>query len=302
MMRQALWSLAIALGLLVAGCGPARTAAPDVPVFDSDRMTITVTGTGPPVILVPGLASADDVWDGVIAALDQTHSLHAVQIHGFAGVPADGNGGSEDLLQAWSGDLADYARTLDEPPALVGHSLGGVLALKTALKDDSVVDRVMVVDALPYFSVMIDEAATPETMKPMATLAEATLLAQPEDVFASRQGEILTTLIKTRAHDQRVLGWSVASDRSVMARAMAEVMVTDLRADMAGLDVPLTVIYARDPAIADMETVEALYRQDYAPAPELRLVPMDDAFHFVMLDQPDAFVAELRTFLEGGPE
>ncbi|HWT51701.1 MAG TPA: alpha/beta hydrolase, partial [Caulobacter sp.] len=50
----------------------------------ADRMTVTVTGKGPDVILIPGLASSGAVWDATVKQLSTTHRVHVVQVVGFA--------------------------------------------------------------------------------------------------------------------------------------------------------------------------------------------------------------------------
>ena len=78
---------------------------------------------------------------------------------------------------------------------------------------------------------------------------------------------------------------------------MSEVLVTDLRQDIQSIENATTVIYARDPAIANMNAIEAAYQYLYAPLPNGNLVPIDDAFHFIMLDQPEAFASTLDSAL-----
>jgi len=130
-------------------------------------------------------------------------------------------------------------------------------------------------------------------------MMKATLLAQSEDVFALRQAEALGALVKSEDDLQNALAWSVASDRAVMAQAMSEVLVTDLRAQVSTISVPTLIIYARDEAIANMDGIQSFYEVLYAPIPDHRLIAVDNALHFVMLDQPAAFLAAIQTMLPG---
>jgi pimeloyl-ACP methyl ester carboxylesterase len=60
-----------------------------------------------------------------------------------------------------------------EKPAIVGHSLGGLLALMIAAKAPDAVGKVMVVDALPFYALLFNPAATVEMTKPFAEQAKA---------------------------------------------------------------------------------------------------------------------------------
>lgn len=302
-MLRILALIAVSLGMVA--CAPSDPAAPEAETqtptdlaFSSPYFELTVSGEGPDVILVPGLASNAAIWDDTVSALASNYRLHVVQVSGFGGAPANGNAGNADILDDLASDLARYATTLDEAPTLVGHSLGGLVTLKTALLPEAELDSIVVIDVLPFFSVLMDEAATAESMRPISAMMKATLLAQPGDVFETSQDAALATLVKGEQHRAIALKWSIDSDRNVMAQAMSEVLVTDLRADVSEISVPTTVIFARDPAIPNMSAVEAYYQDLYAPIADAEIVPIDDALHFIMLDQPDAFLNAIRDSLE----
>ena len=286
--------------VFLSACGPATDPVPteqNEPVFESSYFTIETHGAGPDVILFPGLASNAAIWDSTVGALQDRYTLHVVQVSGFGGAEARGNAGNENVLDDLASDLGRYSRTLASDTTLVGHSLGGLVALKTAVDTESRLDRLVIVDVLPFFSVLMDSAATTESIAPVSAIMKATLLSQSDEVFAERQDEALAALVKSDEHRQLALRWSVDSDRAVMAQAMSEVLVTDLRPDIEKITIPTTVIYARDDAIPNLETVEAFYQDLYAPLPNGTLVPIEDGLHFIMLDQTEAFIASLGAAL-----
>ncbi len=292
------------ISVALTTCGPSSTA-PVEPIvepktdaaFESAYFTVTVSGTGRDVILVPGLASNAAVWDATVAALKTEYRLHVVQVSGFGGAAPRGNTNNSDILDDLADDLARYSRSLDQPPNIVGHSLGGLVTLKLALNSDATLRQIIIVDVLPFFSVLMDEAASADSMAPVSAVMKATLLAQPDDVFAQSQAAALTALVKSEANRTQTLDWSIASDRAVMAQAMSEVLVTDLRPEISRIQEPVTVIYAKDESIPNMDGVEAFYADLYAPLPDGQIVAIDQALHFIMLDQPDAFHAALRAAL-----
>lgn len=279
-------------GLILSACNPPPQSAPveqSEAVFESPYFTVATHGTGPDVILVPGLASNAAIWDETVAALQDTYTLHVIQVSGFGGADARGNAGNDNVLDDLASDLSRYTTSLKNDVAIVGHSLGGLVTLKTALNPESQLDRIVIVDVLPFFSVLMDPAATSESIAPISTIMKASLLSQSDEVFALRQADALAALVKSEEDRQLALAWSVESDRKVMAQAMSEVLVTDLRADIDKIQVPTTVIYAKDAAIPNMESVEAFYQALYAPLKDGALVSIEDGLHFIMLDQPEAF-------------
>lgn len=92
--------------------------------------------------------------------------------------------------------------------------------------------------------------------------------------------------------------WAVASDKSVVARAMYEDMTTDLRPEMHQIKTPVTVLYPWDASMGISQAAcGGRYRESYAALPDKNFVRIDGSFHFMMLDQPEQFAAPLRTIL-----
>src|SRR5215469_1936828 len=76
----------------------------------SDRITVTVEGQGPDVILIPGMTCSSAVWDETAAHLKAHYRLHLVQINGFAGTPAQANA-EGPVVQPVLDDLEAYIKT-----------------------------------------------------------------------------------------------------------------------------------------------------------------------------------------------
>jgi len=260
------------------------------------RFSVEVRGDGPDVLLVPGLGSSRAVWDGLVRTLERHYRLHLVQIAGFAGEPAGPNA-EGGLLEPIAAELAAYARALDRP-AFVGHSMGGLLGLSLASQGASVpISRLLVVDSLPFFSVIADPGATSESVKPLARRLRDQMLGQSQEQFAQAQTTGVARLVKAEDERARIAEWSLQSDRDVFARAFYEVRITDLRPALAGIRIPTTVIYAFDPVMGAQERIDDVFLRSYAELPNVQLTRVQDALHFLMLDQPSAFSEAVTSFL-----
>jgi pimeloyl-ACP methyl ester carboxylesterase len=60
--------------------------------------------------------------------------------------------------------------------------------------------------------------------------------------------------------------------------------------------VPVTVLYAV-PAPAMAAMFRTTFAGAYAAAPSIRVIPVERSAHFIMLDQPERFRAEVETFM-----
>jgi pimeloyl-ACP methyl ester carboxylesterase len=275
----------------------ARETTPEATLFTPTRFSVEISGQGPDVILIPGLASSRDVWDATVDQLDDRYRVHAIQVAGFAGEPAGGNA-EGPVVQPLMEELARYIQHNHiERPAVIGHSLGGFTALMLARAHPESVGRVMSVDSLPFFSVLIDPNATAASIAPAAAASRDQMLGMSDEQFAAVQNATMARLVRTESARAPVVQWSLSSDRSVVARAMYDVMTTDLRPDLASIHTPVTIVYAYDPAMMPEAAVTGLYASQYAALPNKRLIKVDNAFHFLQLDNPAAFAAVVEEFL-----
>ena len=112
---------AVIVAIVVAVTTSAHAAVP---------FELRVTGTGPDVLLIPGLASSGAVWDDTVKQLCTRHRCHVFTLAGFAGVPAQ----SGPLLDNVDAALATYIEQQHlQAPIVIGHSLGNFVALRLAI-------------------------------------------------------------------------------------------------------------------------------------------------------------------------
>ena len=264
----------------------------------SDRITVTVRGEGPDEVLIPGLASSSAVWDTTVKRLEGRYRLHIVQVAGFAGSPSRAN--AQGLIIQPTVDAIDaYIKTnkLKAPP-VIGHSLGGLMGMMLVLQHPEDTNKLMIVDSLPFFSALFganDAAAA----KPQASAMRDAILNETQDAYAQSESVFLRSLVKSPEGLKAATRWAVASDKSVVARAMFEDMTTDIRPRLHEIKTPVTMLYPWDSSTGmPQAVVDGLYRQSFTPLPNKTLVRIDGSFHFIMLDQPDLFAAQVDTFLK----
>jgi pimeloyl-ACP methyl ester carboxylesterase len=296
----------VALLLLLAGVlllrkpifGQTITAAPT-------RFSVVIDGVAPgkvpdDVILIPGLSSSRDVYAAEAKLLIANHRLHLVQIAGFAGDPAGPNA-TGPILTPIVEQLHQYivANKL-QPVPVIGHSLGGLLALMLAQAHPDDVSKLLIVDSLPFYALVFAPEATVDTVKPQAAAMRDQMLAAPPDVFATIANQTASFLVINPEARKLVAANSIASDRTVMTNAMYEDLITDLRPQLAGIKTPTTLLYPFDAAAIgpDSSKIDTVYINAYSTMPNLKIHRIDDSRHFIMYDQPAAFDKAVQTFLK----
>lgn len=273
----------------------AAAPALDPVITQLPHISIATTGKGPAIFLIPGLASPRAVWDGVVADLARTHRVYLVEVHGFAGGDIKGND-KTGLLDGIAADLNGFIiANKIKNPAIAGHSMGGLLAMMMGARYPASTGSVLVVDSLPFFSLLFGPNVTVDSARPFAEQARARTLATPvptEPVTADPGG----IWSNTAAGRIKVANWSNKSDPRVTAQALYEVMTTDLRPELTKVTAkPFTVLYATGAG----PQARQLWELGYTGSPAT-LVPIADSWHFIMLDQPAAFAQAVKDFL--GPK
>lgn len=291
------------LAPLSASAEPERAIATDrTAVLLHDHIRTTLHGeNGPLVVLIPGMSTPGAVWDDTVAALGKDHRLLVVEVRGFDGERGSANE-SEGALE---GIVADIALDLEargfDKATLVGHSLGGLIAMKFGLAHGEQAERLMIVDALPFFGMVFGPTMTLETARPQAERMRDMLIGGAEQMRAAglantTSGAGALGMSLDEATRVTIANWSLDAEPLVVARLVYEDTLADLRQDIAALTMPVTVIHMAtgDYRAAAIER----YATDYAALPGAKLVPVDNSAHFVQLDQPEAFRAELAALLQ----
>ncbi len=287
--------LALLLLPLVAACA---TTGPAAPAFTSDRIGVEVRGSGPDVVLIPGLSSHPSVWDATVAAVPG-YRYHLVHVAGFAGRPAGANA-TGPVLAPVAEEIARYIRETGlERPAIVGHSMGGSWAMMVAGRHPDLAGRVMVVDMMPFLGAMFGgPGATPESLRPVAEQMRRGMSAGTGEARRQQIERTIAGMVRTESLRAGVVEQSLASDPAVSAQGFYDLIVTDLRPDLARINVPLTVLWVHPPGAPISEAQMAQYYQaSYAGVPGAVVRRIPDSYHFIMFDQPEAFARELREFL-----
>jgi pimeloyl-ACP methyl ester carboxylesterase len=266
------------------------------------RFSVVIEGVapfkGPDVLLIPGLASSRDVYAAEAKLLTATYRLHLIQLAGFAGEPAGPNA-TGPIFAPVVEQLHQYlADNHLQPIPVIGHSLGGLLALMLAQAHPEDVSKLLLIDTLPFYGLFFNPAATVESVASQAKATHDQFLTLPNDQFAASAPSYTNRLVKDPEGQRQVTASSISSDRTVFANAMLEDLGTDLRPQLATIKTPMTLLYPYETAEGPADQVTALYTTAYAAKPNLKIIRIDDSRHFIMYDQPAAFDKAVQTFLK----
>lgn len=279
--------IAIAATLVCMASAQAAT-----PAFKAD-----VTGSGAPVILIPGLASSGEVWDGTVKHLCGTRQCHVLTLAGFAGQPAIEGPLLPQVEQQLSSYITEHRLG---KPVIIGHSLGGFVALQFAAAHPDQAGKLVIVDALPALAATQVPSMTAEQLKQVGAATRERMEKQDDADYAAGQRRSALAMVTAPSDAERIIGWGQRSDRKAVTNAMVELLSTDLRDDIARIQSPTLVLgaWAAYKDYAPRAAIEQLYTGQYAKLPGAKVELADTARHFIMVDQPAWMYDRIDYFLK----
>lgn len=295
-------SLAAAFVASMAGVPRASTAQSAVSesthqVANSPpAFAVVRVGHGRSMILIPGLLSAGEVWTGTVERYRDRFDMHVLTLAGFAGVPPLQ---TDKYLEAERDAIIRYIRENHlERPVLLGHSLGAFLAFWVAAKAPELVGPIIAVDGVPYLAGLGDTSMTPARAMGQAAQFSAMAATFTSEQLGMQMAMAMRAQSRDSSHSAMGARWGRASDGATMGRAMAEMLTTDLRAEVAAIRTPVLLIAAGFDFTEDRRTlVLASYAAQVSRIADRRVVMAKNARHFVMLDDPQYLYSMIDDFL-----
>ncbi|MDD3826820.1 MAG: alpha/beta hydrolase [Anaerolineaceae bacterium] len=244
-----------------------------------------VYGRGRPVILLHGWLGSWGCWLGTMEALANGYRAYALDFWGF--------GESDKRRESYN--ISDFVGLVDQfmermginRAPVVGHSMGGTVALNLALDKPNRVEKVTVVGS------PIDGRSLNLFLK-LAGYPSIAFLVWNSPALLRMGIKLLAPWIAANWHDWYEL---LMHDLSKMTLesflwSIHSLHYTDLRPRLGTLRMPALGVYGRGDKIVDPRQAE-LFR--YVANSRVETLP--SSRHFPMLDEPDQFYSILLSFL-----
>ncbi|MER5809057.1 alpha/beta hydrolase [Streptomyces sp. NPDC002033] len=242
-------------------------------------------GSGPPVVLLHGLAGHAGEWDTLARNLSRRYRVVAVDQRGHG---ASERRPGDVSRAAYVADVVAVIRQLDlRRPALVGQSLGGHTAMLTAAAHPDLLRAIVLIEAGPGGSNPNVQAEIGAALDAWPTPFPTRQVAV-EFFGGGAVGEGWAAGLEERAD-----GWWPRFDRDVMVDALTENARRSFWKEWTTIACPTLVILGQSGIIPAQETQAMLQQR-----PETVAVSVPEAGHDVHLEHPEILRQALREFLE----
>lgn len=241
-------------------------------------------GEGPPVVLVHGFTQSAASWWPLVAPLETTHRLIAVDAPGHAG---------SAKVEAGLADGADMmVASAPSPASWIGYSMGGRYALHAALRHPEAVSRLLLVSATAGIDDAEERGSRRRSDAALAGRVEA------EGVESFLEWWLAQPLFATLPPDAARVGQRAAN-------ASASGLASSLRLAGTGSQEPLweALPSLRMPVLAVAGTLDDKYVaiaqriiHNVGPSGTLHLI--EGAGHACHLEKPEQFIRVAKEFLD----
>jgi pimeloyl-[acyl-carrier protein] methyl ester esterase len=249
-------------------------------------------GHGPPLVLLHGWAMHAGIWGPLSEQLARQHRVHAVDLPGHGHSAPITPCTLDGIVAAVSGALEPET----SPLAVLGWSMGGLVALRWARLQPRRVERLVLMCTTPRFIAGEDwpHAMSAETLSRFGDelhvawkLTVQRFLAL--QVHGSEHGRAALAALREQL-------WARGEpSRAALAASLGVLEAADLRAEVPGIAQPALVVAGSRDTLA----WPAAGRWLAAALPNGTLVEIAGAAHAPFLSHPDALRGPLAAFLGG---
>jgi pimeloyl-ACP methyl ester carboxylesterase len=203
------------------------------------------TGSGPPVVLLHGIASSSVTFQFLAPLIEARHRVIAIDLLGFGASPAP-----EAATYTIDEHVAAVARTIDglrlrTPFVLVGHSMGSIIATRYAARYQRRLSRLVLVSPPVYLAPQAVGDWRDRTTMDLYLRAYDYLRANKDFTMAAAAGLARLSPIKN------VLEVSERNWRAFMLSLENSIQTQTTVADLSSVRTPVEVVYGSlDPLLA----------------------------------------------------
>ena len=242
---------------------------------------------GPPLIVMLGLFGSARNWASIARTLSDDCRIYSLDMRNHGGSPWMPSMTYEEM----AGDAADFIAAQDLSGAVVmGHSMGGKVAMRLALEKPDLMKGLIVVDIAPvaYGHDMLDYITAMQLM----------------DLSGEQRRSELEEELRGEFDDPGVAAFLMTNLERANGGFQWRINLQAISAGMSAIGafpVPNGGSYD-GPALFIAGENSAYIRADHHDRiselfPNARTVTIKDAAHWVHVDKPDAFVETVKAFL-----
>jgi pimeloyl-ACP methyl ester carboxylesterase len=251
---------------------------------------IQKTGKGEQsIIFIPGFASSGEVWNETITKFENDYICYSLTMSGFAGVEPQ----ISPNFKNWVNSISEFIKDNKiNKPILIGHSMGGGLALSVASDYPNLISKIIVVDGLPCLQSLSNPSFKSKEENDCSSTVNQ-MMGMTNEQFYQMQKISIPRLLEDSTMHEKVLSWSVKSDRKTFAQMYCDFWNTDLREKIKSIECPSLILLE-----SYFVNLKPSIEEQYKNLKNVDLQFANKGLHFIMFDDKEWYFRQLTNNLK----
>lgn len=255
--------------LLIALSLAAPTAAQDAPARTSDY----------DLVLIHGLGGNATIWEDVVPMLRLAFNVWVFEMPGHGTTPPI----PDASIETFSQELEDYILENGlERPTLVGHGMGGLVAMRYAFDRPDAVNRLVLIDCAPK------QLATDEQKA-----AVADQLVHNYDRFVA--GYYMNMSPREKVNEE-VTDIALRTDQITFQQMLMSSFDFDVTDELKRQSIPILLVGSAMMFPVPSQAAQTLERMGFGDARAIAFKTMPEVGHYMMIEQPGYLSSTIIAF------
>ena len=250
-----------------------------------------IIGKGNPILFLPGFTTPGSIWEETVNNLNTESECHLFSYAGFNGnnpieMPWYNTIKKELILYIKNNDLTDIR--------IVGHSMGGNLAIDIAAELPDRIQKLILVDAIPCMRELMMPGVSAEYLQYESPYNNQ-MIEMDTVNFKNMAIGMATNMTFAEEKIETLTNWILEADRKTYVYGFTDLLKLDLRPTLKKVEAKTLILGASFP---DAVVAKGNHEKQYSNLSNKTIEMASNSKHFIMFDQAEWFYEKVNTFLD----
>jgi len=253
-------------------------------------ITIETIGQGKPILFLPGFTTPGSIWQETIENLTLERKSYVFSYAGF--------NGNKPIEMPWyssiKNSIIEYIKDNNMSEIIIiGHSMGGNLAVDIASELPNNVSKIIIIEALPCMREIMMPNVPAESLY-YDSPYNRQMLNMDEQQFQNMAVMMASNMTFNTNKKDVLTNWILDADRKTWVYGYTDLLKLDLRNVLSKVKCKTLILGASFP---DVKIAKENYENQYSNLSNKTIIMASNSKHFIMFDQPEWFYETVNDFL-----
>lgn len=282
--------LTLFIAVAVTNFSFAKSKTTTVKAEKLEPIKVETIGKGKPIFYLPGFTVSGSIWKETVKNVNLNRKSYLFSYAGF--------NGNKPIPMPWYStikkSIVKYVKenNLNEI-IVIGHSMGGNLAIDLASELPNRISKIVIVESLPCMREVMMPNVPAENLFYESPYNKQ-MLQMDEQKFKNMALMMASNMTFKKEKIETITSWILEADRETWVYGYTDLLKLDLRNILSKIKCETLIIGASFP---NAEIIKKNYENQYSNLTNKKIVMASNSKHFVMFDQPQWFYETLNAFL-----